>query len=201
MDESIARGTALAALALLLLAFADTPWKTFRQRYIAHRWAERMVLFSIELNLVLLWLLAKVIVNRDARIAPVGAEVAVAWEGAILAWVGALFAVWGKWALGHAFSASFAIKEGHQLVTSGPYRIVRHPIYTGLMVLGVGLGVAFDSWLTVGFAILFVLPLALQAAVEEQMLGKHFGEAWSDYRARVPRFVPFWRPGPPSPQR
>lgn len=201
MDETIARRTALAALALLLLAFADTPWKTFRQRFVAHRWAERMVLFSIELNLVLLWLLAKVIVNRDARIAPVGAEVAVAWEGAILAWVGALFAAWGKWALGHAFSASFAIKEGHQLVTSGPYRIVRHPIYTGLMVLGVGLGVAFDSWLTVGFAILFVLPLALQAAVEEQMLGKHFGEAWSDYRARVPRFVPFWRPGPPSPQR
>jgi protein-S-isoprenylcysteine O-methyltransferase Ste14 len=194
VDETTARWTALAALVPLLIAFADAPWKTFRQRFVAHRWAERMVLFSIELNLVLIWLLAKVIVNRDARIAPVGAEVAAAWEGAILAWAGALFATWGKWELGHAFSASFAIKEGHELVTRGPYRIVRHPIYTGLMVMGVGLGVAFDSWLTVGFAILFVLPLALHAAVEEQMLAAHFGEAWRDYRARVPRFVPFWRP-------
>jgi protein-S-isoprenylcysteine O-methyltransferase Ste14 len=198
MDEGGGRWAALAALGVVLLAFADAPWKTFRQRYVAHRWAERMVLFSIELNLVLLWTLTKVLVGRDAAIAPVGAEIAVAWEGAILAWIGAAFAIWAKFTLGRWFSASFGIKPDHALVTSGPYRIVRHPIYTGLVVMGVGLGVAYDSWLTVGFALLFVIPFALHAAIEEQMLAKHFGEAWSAYAFRTPRIVPGWKPRPRS---
>ena len=194
MDDGTARWTALAALFALLVAFADAPWKTFRQRFVAHRWAERMVLFSIELNLILLWIIAKILVGRDAAIAPVGSEVAVAWEGAILAWLGALFAIWAKVMLGRWFSASFGIKEGHALVTRGPYGIVRHPIYTGMLALGVGLGVAFDSWLTVTFAALFTIPFALHAAIEEQMLAKHFGGEWTDYAARVSRIVPGWRP-------
>src|SRR5439155_24218173 len=49
------RLAALSALLPLLVAYADTPWRTFGQRYVAHRWPERMVLFSIELNLLLLW--------------------------------------------------------------------------------------------------------------------------------------------------
>ena len=202
MNEVTARWTALVAAALVLLAFADAPWKTFRQSYVAHRWAERMVLFSIELNLVLLWILAKVLVGRDAAIAPVGAEVAVAWEGAVVAWAGALFAIWAKGKLGRWFTASFGIKTDHELVTSGPYRVVRHPIYTGLLLLGIGLGVAFDSWLTVGFSLLFAIPFALHAAIEEQMLAAHFGDAWRAYALRTPRIVPFWKPtAPPAPPR
>ena len=196
MDEQTARWTALAALGAVLIAYLDAPFKTFGQRYVAHRWAERMVLFSIELNLILLWTLAKVLVGRDARIAPVGAEVAVAWEGAALAWIGALFAIWSKWTLGRWFSASFGVKHDHELVTHGPYRIVRHPIYTGLLLMGIGLGIAFDSWLTVGFAALFAIPFALHAAIEEQMLASHFGDAWRAYALRTPRIVPFWKRRP-----
>jgi protein-S-isoprenylcysteine O-methyltransferase Ste14 len=208
MDEGTARWTALAALGLVLLAYVDAPFRTFRQRYLAHRWAERMVLFSIELNLVLVWTLAKVLVGRDAAIAPAGWEVAVAWKGAALAWVGASFAIWAKWTLGRWFTASFGIKRDHELKTNGPYGIVRHPIYTGLLLMGIGLGLAYDSWLTVGFALLFAVPLALHAAIEEQMLAKHFGEEWTAYAARTPRIVPGWKPRPrteptatPSPPR
>jgi len=193
MDEGTARWTALAALGVVLIAYADAPFRTFGQRYVAHRWAERMVLFSIELNLLLLWTLAKVLVGRDAAIAPVGAELAVAWAGAALACLGAVFAVWSKLALGRWFSASFGIKRDHELVTTGPYAIVRHPIYTGLLALGIGLGVAWDSWRTVGFAALFAIPFALHAAIEEQMLAAHFGDAWRAYVLRTPRIVPFWK--------
>ena len=79
-------------------------------------------------------------------------------------------------------------------MTRGPYRIVRHPIYTGLLVLGIGLGVAHDSWLTVGFAALFAIPFALHAAIEEQMLASHFGDTWRVYALQTPRMVPLWKP-------
>jgi protein-S-isoprenylcysteine O-methyltransferase Ste14 len=194
VNEQTARWTALAALALVLLAFVDAPWRTFRQRFVAHRWGERLVLFSIELNLVLLWLLTKVLVGRDAPIAPANGTVAVAWLGALVAWAGALFTVWAKWMLGRWFSASFGIKPGHELVTRGPYAIVRHPIYTGVLVLGLGVSIAYDSWLSVGFVLLFAVPFTLHTAIEEQMLAKHFGEAWRDYVSRVPRLVPGLRP-------
>ncbi len=205
MNLSTLRLAALAALVPVLVAFADAPWKTFRQRFIAHRWAERMVLFSIELNLALLWVLAKLLVGRDAAIAPPGWEAVLAGAGAGLAWAGALFAVWAKFTLGRWFSASFGVKPGHELVTHGPYAVVRHPIYTGTLVMGAGVAVAWDSWLSVGFVLLFAVPFALHAAIEEQMFAAHFGDAWSAYKARVPSMVPGWRPrtatATPSPPR
>ena len=194
MNEVSARWTALAALAVALLAFADAPWRTFRQRFVAHRWAERMVLFSIELNLFLLWVLAKVLVGRDASLAPGGLEAAFAWAGTVLAWAGALFAVWAKFTLGRWFSASFGVKHGHELGTHGPYAVVRHPIYTGTLVMVAGLAVAWDSGLSLGFAVLLAVPLAMHAAIEEQMFAAHFGDAWQAYRVRVPSMLPGWKP-------
>lgn len=179
----------------LLVAYADLPFATFGQRFVVHRWAERLVLFSIELNLLLLWALAKLFLGRDVGLAPAGAEVALAAAGAVLAWAGAAFTVWAKLTLGRWFSASFGVKPGHELVTRGPYAIVRHPMYTGLLVLGAGLGVAYDSALTLGVALVFAVPLTLHALIEEQLFARHFGDAWEAYRARVPMMVPGLRPG------
>jgi protein-S-isoprenylcysteine O-methyltransferase Ste14 len=179
----------------VLLAYADTPLRTFGQRFVVHRWAERLVLFSIELNLLLLWALAKLFLGRDVPLAPVGAERALAAAGAVMAWAGAAFAVWAKLTLGRWFSASFGVKPGHELVTRGPYGIVRHPMYTGLLLLGAGLGVAYDSALTLGVALMFAVPFTLHALIEEQLFARHFGEAWSDYRRRVPMLVPGLRRG------
>ena len=161
---------------------------------MAHRWAERLVLFSIELNLLLLWALARLFLGRDAALAPETAQPALAIAGAVLAWAGAGFTVWAKLTLGRWFSASFGVKLGHELVTRGPYAIVRHPMYTGLLVLGMGLGVAYDSAITLGLALVFVVPLLLHALIEEQLFARHFGTAWAAYRARVPMLVPGLRP-------
>jgi protein-S-isoprenylcysteine O-methyltransferase Ste14 len=187
------RLAALGALIPVLVAYADAPWRTFGQRYVAHRWPERMVLFSIELNLLLLWALAKLLVDRDAAVAPDSLRAAFAGAGALLAWVGAAFAVWAKLTLGRWFSASFAVKSGHELVTRGPYAIVRHPIYMSLVTIGLGLAIAWDSWVTVGFALLYAAPFWMHTAIEEQLLEAHFGDAWRAYKARVPRMVPGWR--------
>ena len=175
------RLAALGALIPVLVAYADAPWRTFGQRYIAHRWPERMVLFSIELNLFLLWALAKLLVGRDAAVAPDPLRVVFAGAGALLAWAAAALAVWAKLTL------------GRELVTRGPYAIVRHPIYTAFVLLALGLAIAWDSWVTVGFALIYAVPFWMHTAIEEQMLEAHFGDAWRDYRARVPRLVPGWR--------
>ena len=187
------RLAALGALIPVLVAYADAPWRTFGQRYVAHRWPERMVLFSIELNLFLLWALAKLLVGRDAPVAPDSLRAVFAGAGALLAWGAAAFAVWAKLTLGRWFSASFAVKPGHELVTRGPYAIVRHPIYTAFVLLALGLAIAWDSWVTVGFALIYAVPFWMHTAIEEQMLEAHFGDAWRNYRARVPRLVPGWR--------
>jgi len=195
MSLTTLRLAAAAAIVPTLLAYVDTPWRTFGQRWVAHRWAERMVLLSIELNLLLLWLVAKLLVNRDAGLAPESWSGGLAWAGLVLAWSGACLAIWAKLTLGRWFSASFAVKQGHELVTHGPYAIVRHPIYAGLLLLGVGLGVAWDTALTTAFAALYAVPFWLHTVFEEQMLAEHFGDAWSSYKRRVPRIVPGWRAG------
>jgi protein-S-isoprenylcysteine O-methyltransferase Ste14 len=197
------RLAALGALIPLFVAYADAPWRTFGQRYVAHRWSERMVLFSIELNLLVLWTLAKLLVGRDAAIAPDSLRTVFAGAGVVLAWAAVAFAIWAKLTLGRWFSVSFAIKPHHELVTLGPYAIVRHPMYTALVALGLGLALAWDSWVSVGFALLYAVPFWMHTVIEEQMFAAHFTDVWSDYKARVPRLVPGWKPrltATPSPR-
>lgn len=195
MSIDLMRLAALWALAPLLLAFADAPFRTFGQRYRVNRWAERLVLISIELNLLLLWAMTRIVLGRDAPVVPEALEWPAALVGVLLVWAGALLAIWAKFAIGHGFTVSFAIKEGHALVTSGPYALVRHPIYTGLLVMALGGALVLDSLLTLGFTALLVMPFWFHTAIEEPLLEQHFGDAWRDYRSRVPRLIPGWRMG------
>ena len=188
------RWAALAAVIPLLLAYADTPFRTFGQKFLSQRSAERLVLFSIELNLLLLWALTKLLLMRDASLVQPGFEGALTVAGVVLAWTATAFAIWARVALGRWFSGTFGVKPGHALITTGPYGIVRHPMYTGFVVLGVGLALAWNSAVTLGFTLLYVLPFWMHTMIEEQMFGVHFGEAYAAYKARVPRLVPGMNP-------
>jgi len=187
------RMAALWSLAPLLLAFVDAPFRTLRQRYVVNRWAERLVLFSIELNLLMLWAMTRIVLGRDVALLPEPMRLPAAWFGVLLMWAGVAFAIWGKLALGRWFTASFGIKQGHALITTGPFAIVRHPIYTGLAAMLLGGTLVLDSLLTLGLSVLFVLPLWFHTAIEEPLMEQHFGDAWRDYASRVPRLVPGWR--------
>ncbi len=183
----------LAALLPVLAAYADAPWRTFGQHYVAHRWPERMVLFSIELNLFLLWALAKLLVGRDAPLAPASLRGVFAWAGVLLAWSGAGLAVWAKLALGRWCSASFAVKREHQLVTRRPYAVVRHPIDLAFVAMALGIAIAWDSGVSVCFALLYTVPFWMHTVIEEQLFEAHFGNEWRAYRSRVPRLVSGWK--------
>ena len=98
--------------------------------------------------------------------------------------------LWARFVLGLMWSAVPAVKEGHQLRTSGPYAITRHPIYTGLlgMLLGTMLVAGGGPWLVV-FPVALVL-IEVKIRIEERFMTAEFPEEYPRYRKRVPQLVP-----------
>jgi len=94
--------------------------------------------------------------------------------------------------LGRFFAADVAIHEGQLVVSAGPYRHVRHPSYTGLMLAFLGLGVFFDSWLSVaGLMIPITLAVMHRIRHEESVLVGALGPAYSTSCARTKQLIPW----------
>ena len=121
---------------------------------------------------------------------------ALGWLLFGLGLVGLAFTWWARLTLGSLWSSSVTRKEAHVIVEAGPYRIVRHPIYTGLILALAAFAVQLGSpaaLVGVGF---MVLGFWLKARLEERFLGAELGEAaYADYRRRTPMLVPFWPAG------
>lgn len=116
--------------------------------------------------------------------------------GALLFFSGMAFVIWARLALGKNYfvSTGFGAQlfAGHHLVTSGPFAIVRHPMYIGLIVASLGALLIYMTWTTVYFAVFAPFTL-IRARREEQALSAEFGEQWQDYCRRVPAFIPWIR--------
>jgi protein-S-isoprenylcysteine O-methyltransferase Ste14 len=95
--------------------------------------------------------------------------------------------------LGKQWSLSARVLDAHDLITSGPYGLVRHPIYTGMlgMLVATGLGVGRLPFSLVGAAV-YILGTMIRARVEERLLRTTFGTRYDDYARRVPALVPRW---------
>ena len=104
--------------------------------------------------------------------------------------LGLLFAVWARLALGANWSGTITIKANHQLIRRGPYRWIRHPIYTGMLaaLLAVAITQGLLSGL-VGFA-LVLFALFRKARREESFLSQEFGEGFAEHRQHTGMFLP-----------
>ncbi len=94
--------------------------------------------------------------------------------------------------LGRLFTVNVAIAHRHALVDSGPYRLIRHPSYTGALLAFLGLGLCLDNWLSL--LLVTLLPLGAfswRIAVEERALSAGLGEKYLAYIRRTKRLVPF----------
>src|SRR4029453_11803615 len=113
------------------------------------------------------------------------------WVGSFLTAGGLLFAVWARLHLGRNWSGTVTIKQGHELITSGPYALVRHPIYTGLLLALLGSALALGDWR--GFLVLALAagPFWLKLRLEERWMRRQFGDAYLEYARRVAALVPF----------
>ena len=110
--------------------------------------------------------------------------------GHLLFWFGAFLVLWARETLGHnwAHAADYQVIPGQQLVRHGPYRFVRHPIYTALLLIFPGAELALGSWLVVLAVPLFWL-LSWQAGREEALLRRSFRE-YNEYAQSLGRFFP-----------
>jgi protein-S-isoprenylcysteine O-methyltransferase len=111
--------------------------------------------------------------------------------GTAFAIMGVAFAIWSRQLLRNNWSGEVAITEGQRLIHSGPYAIVRHPIYTGMLLalLGTTLVASTVSSL-LGFG-LAILSLWQKACVEEQFLMAEFGDQYTNYQSEVKFLIPF----------
>jgi len=105
--------------------------------------------------------------------------------------IGLIILLWGRVSLAGNWSADVVLKEDHELIERGPYRYVRHPIYSGFILMAAG-GVLLWGTIT-ALVVLCALPMVLwlKLSQEERLLTRHFPEAYPRYKARVKALVPF----------
>jgi protein-S-isoprenylcysteine O-methyltransferase Ste14 len=119
-------------------------------------------------------------------------SVTFGWMMVSLAVVGFLFMWWARIHLGKFWSASVRLKAGHRIVDTGPYGLVRHPIYTGIIVAGYASAILRGT--VAGFlgATLMTVSWYIKARMEERFLREQLGaEGYDSYARRVPMLVPF----------
>ncbi|WP_137931958.1 methyltransferase family protein [Mesorhizobium comanense] len=118
-------------------------------------------------------------------------SLAEAWVCVVLVAAGIIFAWWARIHLGRLWSASVTAKADHHVVDSGPYGLVRHPIYTGLLLAVLATMAAKGTvWGVAGTALL-IIGVVIKAKLEERFLRGELGPAYDDYATRVPMLVPF----------
>jgi protein-S-isoprenylcysteine O-methyltransferase Ste14 len=113
------------------------------------------------------------------------------WIGAAVVAAGLAFAVWARVHLGTNWSAVVMIKEDHELVRGGPYALVRHPIYTGILLAFVGTAIARGEWRGALTVVLIFVALWRKLTLEERWLGETFGESYAKYRTEVSALIPY----------
>ena len=110
--------------------------------------------------------------------------------GVVLFTLGLGFAIWARVHIGRNWGTPMTQKDDPELVTSGPYRLVRHPIYSGILIGGVGTAVAL-SWLWLIAVVLAGVYFVYSATVEERYLTEQFPDTYLAYRHSTKMLVPF----------
>lgn len=119
--------------------------------------------------------------------------------GCLLALAGAALVLWSRVELGSAWSFVPMANQDAGLVTTGPYRFVRHPIYLGLSILAMGQAIAFSSWPAIAVVFCAIVPtFAWRAWAEERLLADTIGERYAAYRKQTRMIIPGFRRGPPA---
>jgi len=115
-----------------------------------------------------------------------------AWTCVGIIALGLIFSWWARIHLGPLWSGEITVKTDHRVVDTGPYRLVRHPIYTGILVAIFATAAAKGTILGLGAALIITLGVWMKARLEERWLRQELGpDAYDDYRRRVPMLLPF----------
>jgi protein-S-isoprenylcysteine O-methyltransferase Ste14 len=125
----------------------------------------------------------------SARFVPASAAIHVL--GVILVAAGLGFAAWARVHLGRNWSGDITLKQEHELIRSGPYGLVRHPIYSGMLAAMLGTAIVIGEWRALIALVFFVAAVLRRVSVEQRWLSEIFPDDYSRYRREVPALVPF----------
>jgi protein-S-isoprenylcysteine O-methyltransferase Ste14 len=155
----------------------------------ADRGTRRLTIGLVLLTFVLADVLAAVIGKQSPLRIPDHQEVFVA--GLLLMWLGLAVRVWAVVTLGRSFRTTVEVNAGQAVVTRGPYRLIRHPSYTGILLITTGFGLAAGDW--PALALCLVIPtvsMLRRIQVEEAELTQVLGEPYRAYREHTRRLIP-----------
>lgn len=114
----------------------------------------------------------------------------VEWLGVVLVSAGVGVALWARWHLGSNWSGAVSLKEGHELIRTGPYRAIRHPIYTGILLALIGTVVAQGEVRGVIAIAIAWLSFYVKARREELFLAQEFGHSFAEHVKHTGMFLP-----------
>ena len=124
----------------------------------------------------------------DRRWLPYGSP--LAWLGLALLALGLGWTVWARRRLGREWSGRVTLKQDHVLIQDGPYRLSRHPIYTGILAGFAGTALALGRWRGLVAFVLLLVAFLRKSVAEERLLAARFPDQYARYRAAVPRLLP-----------
>jgi protein-S-isoprenylcysteine O-methyltransferase Ste14 len=115
------------------------------------------------------------------------------WLGAIgvaATVAGIAFAIWARWHLGENWSATVTLKEGHELIRTGPYHRIRHPIYTGMLFAFAGTALALGEYRGLIAICIVGVSFYAKAKKEERFLAQEFREQFDEHTRHTGMFLP-----------
>ena len=112
------------------------------------------------------------------------------WMGVALGVVSLVVYAWSRATLGKEWSSDLQMRKKHHLVTTGPYALIRHPIYLALMGFMTGIAFIAANWFLIAFTVISIVDLALRIPKEEQMMIEQFGDEYKSYMQRTGRLLP-----------
>jgi len=177
-------------IVFMILFFAPAlrdgiPVERRSSRYI--RWSFMVALAVIVLAIVLATYVPDALVLRVIPASP-----PAGMAGIVLTLAGLGFSAWARYHLGRYWSSMVMIKVGHRLIRTGPYRFVRNPIYTGLIVAFAGAAIAIGELLAFVALVIGIVSVWVKIRAEEEILLEKFGEEYLQYKRDVRAAIIPW---------
>jgi protein-S-isoprenylcysteine O-methyltransferase Ste14 len=178
----------ICAWSVLILVWAFG-WSRSKARTRRASYSSRLVIF-LPILIVYALIYANILPRSwvMARLWPQKPAFAVA--GLLLTMLGCAFAIWARLTLGSNWSSMPDVKQSHELVTTGPYALVRHPIYSGLLLALAGSVAASGVGGIVLVWALLAISYALKFRQEERLMMETFPDAYPEYRKRIKAIIP-----------
>jgi len=180
-------GLLILACWVLLILYWNIRARSIKPAAERQNWPARLARLPVWLGYILLVMAFA----YPAGVVVIPRTVISQWLGVAICVLGLCLAVWSRKSLGDDWSRDVELKQGHKLVERGPYRLVRHPIYTSHLLMGLGTAIVAGSLVAFAGLLFFLVGFCIKLRQEEDLLIRHFPEEYPAYKARVKALVPF----------